>query len=168
MPLRCAFARRLWQRLYVHMIAILSRLWPENVHLRVIHLLGLTTSVGTYSIIVYLLMQEAPVLLAENVIFFVLYLLTQLLGGALLAFLSYLPYHTASVAAQKTGFTLLFAVVALLVFLAYAWLGIDALFFPKESTSSIGILFFPFYLAIPVLVLWGAVHITSKQDSNAK
>jgi hypothetical protein len=147
---------------------MLRWLWPESVYLRSIRLMGAVIAGSTYAVDVLFFVREASVVIAEGILFFVFDFIVRLGGGIPIAFLTYLPYYVASSAVQKTGYGPLFAVLTLFIFIAHVWLSINAVFFPQGSTSSVGLLFFPIYLALPLLVIWGFVHVLSSQKGDTQ
>ncbi|MBU3672040.1 MAG: hypothetical protein FGM43_05770 [Sinobacteraceae bacterium] len=53
-----------------------------------------------------------------------------------------------------------------LFFLTDAALTIQIFFFPTSSTASLGVIFLPIYLMIPVLTIWGVVRAVDRYSRS--
>jgi len=139
----------------------LRRLWPNDIYRRLIHFLGFVIFVGTFAVAGYFYIKEKQYIWNPD-------LLGLLLGGSVYATVTLLPYWTASEAAIKTDRSFLFFIVSLLVFIVHIWLSINAIWFPKGSTSGVGIFFFPFYLSVPIFIIWWLVPSATKESHKTQ
>ncbi len=123
---------------------------------------------GSYGVFVYFFIKEAPVFWKEGPGSFFFELIMRLVFGMLFVTIALLPYYVGSAAAKQSRLSALFFAVSLVVFIPDIWLRIHALFFPNSSTAAVGLIFSPFYLAVPVALVWGFVHLRNLSRKRHK
>ncbi len=143
------------KRLYGVMTELKRYFWPSDTYRRLIHLLGTTVWAGTYGIGIYFFVREASQILHEGIAFFLLDLVTRIVLGLVITALGVLPYLVGSIAAARSGASVTMFVACAVVFVVDVWERVNAIFLSASSTAPLAILFIPFYLAIPVLLVWG-------------
>lgn len=126
---------------------------------RIIQACGAAAFVLVFGFALVGVISEARQLMQEGVGSFVADAALRAAFGALIGLLSAAPYAILYRAARQPGPPAFFAAVSVLTFAAQLWLTGQALFFAQSSTAPIAILFIPFYLCVPALILWLAAAV---------
>jgi hypothetical protein len=134
--------------------------------LHIIHLCSAIGGILIFGVALTGLIVEAPELWREGPGTFFTDTAVRLVFGALVALLTATPYLLLAVAARRSGPPMLFAVVSIFMFGLHLWLSIQALFFARSSTASIGLLFIPIYLLAFAIATWVVVSIMRKVMLN--
>lgn len=126
----------------------------DDPWLRAIHIMALGMFAFTYAIVIYGVIIEVPNLAQAGLGALVLDLGVRLGGGLLFSGIAAAPYVAASVASLRTGRSRVFGWLASAVCLVHFVLTVKVVYFPQSSTESVTLFFLPFYLGVPILVLW--------------
>jgi len=149
------------------MTSLKAYLWPADIYRRLIHLLGLTVWLGTYAVGVYFFILEVPEVLREGIGFFLNDLFLRLVIGLAFCASALLPYFLGSIGAATTRASLPIFLVCIAAFVVDVWVRVDGIFFSGSSTGGLIAIFIPFYLAIPVSLIWGLCAVFSRRSRKA-
>lgn len=130
------------------------------------HAMGFAHFALVYGAILYLLIAEASILASEGTMFLVMDGGMRLIGGLFFAVAALLPYVLASAGCRKVGHVSWFLILAVCVFVVHTWLAVDATFLASSSTAVLGLLFFPAYLSVPILLLWGILRFARERRTK--
>lgn len=125
--------------------------------------MGSLVVIGTYATSLYFLYEEALELWKGNPFVLLFRVLITVVIGAPFALIGAGPYILGSFATADTKSPLIFLLVLSIIFVFDIWFRIEVIFFPTSSTSAIAIPFIPIYLSVPVLLLWGGLHLFKRR-----
>jgi len=121
----------------------------------------------TFSVVIIYLIQEAySIVQSEGISFFISDALLRFFFGLAIACFAGLPYFLGGIAISRMKHPLFMFLTCLGLFIFDMYLSIQILFFSTGSTSSIAIIFLPFFFAAPVLIVWGIVSLVSKHSND--
>lgn len=111
---------------------------------------------------VYGFIKESKEILSKGKDFFAQEMIIRIAGGLIISLVTALPYFIGGILIEQTKKPLYLFSISIILFVVNIILILNVLLFPKSSTDSIALIFFPFYFLILVLLSWAVLKILER------